>query len=140
MIWNKNLKATQVNLAKCFSLGFTHLRHNVLNTSLCYSIEIAKTFGHRVVHLGFGPKIRGLMMIDELRQAGIPVMHSLASDSLSEQLRDAEKKGVAFTLIIGQKEYVENTVILRDMGARNQEFIDQASAIKKLKRKKVAVA
>ena len=93
-----------------------------------------------VVHLGFGPKIRGLMMIDELRQAGIPVMHSLASDSLSEQLRDAEAKGVAYTIIIGQKEFVENTVILRDMAARNQEFIDQDAAIKRLKRKKAVLA
>jgi histidyl-tRNA synthetase len=93
-----------------------------------------------VVHLGFGPKIRGLMMIDEMRRAGIPVLHSLASDSLSEQLRDAEKKGVAYTIIIGQKEFVENTVILRDMAARNQEFIDQDAAIKRLKRKKAVLA
>jgi histidyl-tRNA synthetase len=93
-----------------------------------------------VVHLGFGPKIRGLMMIDELRAAGIPVLHGLASDSLSEQLRDAEKRGVAYTIIIGQKEYVENTVILRDMQARNQEFIDQDTAIKRLKRKKAVLA
>lgn len=93
-----------------------------------------------VVHLGFGPKIRGLMLMDELRAAGIPALHNLASDSLSEQLRDAEKKKVAYTIIIGQKEYVENTFILRDMQARNQEFIDQASAIKRLKRKKVILA
>lgn len=93
-----------------------------------------------VVHLGFGPKIRGLMMIDELRRAGISVLHSLASDSLSEQLRDAEQKGVAYTIIIGQKEFVENTVILRDMAARNQEFVDQDTAIKRLKRKKAVLA
>ncbi len=87
-----------------------------------------------VVHLGFGPKIRSLMLIDTLRQAGIPVMHSLTSDSLSAQLRDAEAKGVRYTLIIGQKEFVENTVILRDMHVRNQEYVDQPSLVKRLKK------
>lgn len=93
-----------------------------------------------VVHLGFGPKIRSLLLIDELRKAKVPVMHNLASDSLSTQLREAEAKGVAYTIIVGQKEYVENTVILRDMEARNQETIDYDSAIKRLKRKKSILA
>jgi histidyl-tRNA synthetase len=87
-----------------------------------------------VVHLGFGPKIRSLMLIDTLRQAGIPVMHSLTTDSLSTQLRDAEAKGVRYTVIIGQKEFVENTVILRDMHVRNQEYVDQPSLVKRLKK------
>ena len=87
-----------------------------------------------VVHLGFGPKIRSLMLIDTLRQAGIPVMHSLASDSLSTQLRDAEAKGVRYTVIIGQKEFVEGTVILRDMNVRNQEYIEQGLLVKRLKK------
>lgn len=90
-----------------------------------------------VVQLGFGPKIRSLLLIDSLRQAGIPVFHDLASDSLSTQLRDAEARKVKYTLIIGQKEFVENTVILRDMDVRNQEYITQEALIKKLKRKAV---
>ncbi|MCA9357450.1 hypothetical protein H6784_05340 [Candidatus Nomurabacteria bacterium] len=88
-----------------------------------------------VVQLGFGPKIRSLLLIDSLRKAGIPVHHDLASDSLSTQLRDAETKKVKYTLIIGQKEFVENTVILRDMDVRNQEYVDQEALIRKLRRK-----
>ena len=87
-----------------------------------------------IVHLGFGPKIRTLQLIDELRYAGIPVYQSVASDSLSEQLRDAEKHTCQYTLIIGQKEYVEGTVIVRDMTIRNQEIIPQHNLIRKLKR------
>lgn len=93
-----------------------------------------------VVQLGFGPKIRSLMLIDTLRQAGIAVTHNLASDSLSAQLRDAEARGIRYTVIIGQKEFVENTVILRDMNVRNQEFIDQSSLIKRLKRQSPTAA
>jgi histidyl-tRNA synthetase len=88
-----------------------------------------------VVQLGFGPKIRSLMLIDTLRRSGIQVYHNLASDSLSAQLREAEARKVKYTLIIGQKEFVENTIIFRDMDVRNQEYIDHETLIRKLKRK-----
>lgn len=87
-----------------------------------------------VVQLGFGPKIRSLMVLDQLKTAGIRVRHDLASDSLSAQLRDAETRGVRYTVIIGQKEFVDQTVILRDMKERNQENVSIDAMLKKLKR------
>lgn len=93
-----------------------------------------------VVQLGFGPKITSLMLVDKLRTENIPVYQDLACDSLSVQLRDAEKRNVKYTVIIGQKEHVEGTVILRDMEARSQETVPQSSLISHLKRThKVAV-
>jgi len=94
-----------------------------------------KTPAVYVVQLGFGPKIRSLLLIDSLRRAGISVIHDLASNSLSDQLRDAESRGVKYTLIIGQKEFVENTVIFRDMDVRNQEYVDVDTLIRRLKRR-----
>ncbi|MFT5831776.1 MAG: histidyl-tRNA synthetase [Candidatus Paceibacteria bacterium] len=88
-----------------------------------------------VVQLGFGPKVRSLLLVDSLKAAGIPVLHDLTSDSLSAQLRDAEERGVNYTIIVGQKEFVEGTVILRDMNARNQEYVPQDTLIRKLKRR-----
>lgn len=93
-----------------------------------------------VVQLGFGPKIKSLMLIDELRKAGINAYQDLASDSLSQQLRAAEAEKVKYTIIIGQKEYVENTVILRDMAGRNQENVNVSDLIGRLKQAKVPVA
>lgn len=95
----------------------------------------AKKSSIYVVQLGFGPKIKSLILIDSLRRAGIHVHHDLASDSLSAQLRDAEDRKVKYTLIIGQKEFVENTVIFRDMDIRNQEYVDSETLIRRLKRK-----
>ena len=89
-----------------------------------------------VVQLGFGPKIRSLLLIDQLRQSGVPVFHDLANNSLSEQLRDAERRNVKYVVIVGQKEFVEGTVILRDMAASNQEYIPQTDIMRKLKRRK----
>ncbi len=93
-----------------------------------------------VVQLGFGPKVRSLLLIDTLRKAGVPVTHSLMSDSLSTQLRDAEARGVRYTIIVGQKEFVERNVILRDMSARTQEHVSEDALIKKLKRHNAVVA
>jgi histidyl-tRNA synthetase len=89
-----------------------------------------------VVQLGFGPKIKSLMLIDELRKSGINVLQNLASDSLSTQLRDAEARNVKYTVIIGQKEFVDGTVILRDMQGRNQEYIPMNALAGRLKRAK----
>ena len=87
-----------------------------------------------VVQLGFGPKIKTLILVDELRKAGINVHHNLASDSLSEQLREAEARGVRHTVIMGQKEFVEDGAILRNMRARTQENISFESLMTRLKR------
>jgi histidyl-tRNA synthetase len=91
-----------------------------------------------IVQLGFGPKIRSLLLIDTLRKTGISVHQNLASDSLSAQLRTAETMGIPYVIIIGQKEYVDGTVIVRDMGARNQEAVPLAQVSQRLKRMRVA--
>ena len=87
-----------------------------------------------IIQLGFGPKIRSLMIVDELRKAGVSVYQDLANDSLSAQLRDAEARGVKHVVIIGQKEFVDGTVILRDMEARKQEPIPHDMLVRRLKR------
>lgn len=91
-----------------------------------------------MVQLGFGPKVRSLLLIDELRRVGIQVHQNLASDSLSAQLREAEARGALYTIIIGQKEYVDGTVILRDMLGRNQEYVPINELASRLKRVRVA--
>lgn len=92
-----------------------------------------------IIQLGFGAKIRSLLIVDELRKAGITVKQDLTNDSLSAQLRDAEAKGVKHVIIIGQKEFVDGTVILRDMAARKQEPIPADQLVKRLKRSAAAV-
>lgn len=87
-----------------------------------------------IIQLGFGPKVRSLLLIDELRREGIMVWQDLANDSLSAQLRDAEEKLVSHVIIIGQKEYVDGTAIVRDMVARKQEAVPFNQLTKRIKR------
>jgi histidyl-tRNA synthetase len=76
-----------------------------------------------MVQLGFGPKLKSLMILEDLRRAGIPVYQALSSDSLSAQLERARKHDVPYTVILGQKEYVENTAIVRNMRSSSQESV-----------------
>ena len=87
-----------------------------------------------LVQLGFGPKIKSLLLIDELRRAGIPVHQNIISDSLSEQLRQAEVKNSRYAIIVGQKEYVDGNVILRDLRAQSQEYVPVGTLASYLKR------
>lgn len=87
-----------------------------------------------VVQLGFGPKVKSLMLIDELKRAGIPVRQNVISDSLSEQLRQAETHRVRYAVIIGQKEYVENSAILRDLERQTQENVSFSTLPERLRK------
>lgn len=87
-----------------------------------------------LVQLGFGPKVKSLLLIDTLRSAGITVYQNIMSDSLTEQLRQAEKRGVRYVLILGHKEYMENTVMLRDLEQQTQENIPIANLTTVLKK------
>ncbi len=87
-----------------------------------------------LVQLGFGPKVKSLLLIDELRRAGISVHQNIMSDSLSEQLRSAEAKQAKYAIIVGHKEFMDGTVILRNLGQQSQENIPAASLTSYLKR------
>lgn len=87
-----------------------------------------------LIQLGFGPKVKSLLLIDELRRAGIPVHQNIMSDSLSEQLRHAEAKQARYAVILGHKEFMDGTVILRDLNQQNQESIPVGNLTSYLKR------
>ena len=61
---------------------------------------------------------------------------TLAKDNLSAQLATAERLEVPYTVIFGQKEALEGTVIVRDMTTRSQDTVkisELADYIKKIK-------
>lgn len=75
------------------------------------------------IQFGFEAKLKSLAVIEILRKARIPIMHSLARDRLSGQLAVAEKLMIPFTIILGQREALDNTVIVRNMETRSQDTI-----------------
>jgi len=75
------------------------------------------------IQLGADAKLKSLGIIEILRKARVPIAQSLSKDGLGQQLAQAERSGAPFTIIFGQKEAQENTVIVRNMETRSQEIV-----------------
>lgn len=75
------------------------------------------------IQLGFDAKLKSFGVIEVLRKTKIPIAQSLSKDSLAAQLAMAEKLEVPYTIILGQKEAAESTVIVRNMVNRSQETV-----------------
>lgn len=86
------------------------------------------------VQLGFEAKLKSLKIIEILRQAKIPTYQAISRDKLVSQLSVAENMKIPYTIIMGQKEALDNTVIVRDMSNRSQESIKIADLPKYLKK------
>ena len=77
------------------------------------------------IQLGIDAKLKSLNIIETLRKAHIPMAQALSKDSLGAQLAMAEKSNAPYTIIFGQKEAIEHTVIVRNMETRSQETVKQ---------------
>ena len=85
------------------------------------------------IQLGFDAKLKSLNVIEILRKAKIPIAQSLSKDSLGTQLAVAEKTGMKYALIFGQKEALEDSVIVRDMESRSQDTVKLDKLLEYLK-------
>lgn len=77
-----------------------------------------------LAQLGDSAKKKSLKLFNDLRRQGMKVSASLSKDGLREQLVIGAKHEVKFTIIIGQKEIIDGTALLRDMLDGSQEVID----------------
>lgn len=64
-----------------------------------------------------------LKILSLMQKSGLEVKESFGLKSLRQQLLKAKKFDAEITLIVGRKEAVDGTVILRDKASENQEII-----------------
>lgn len=88
-----------------------------------------------VAQLGNEARKKAIKMFDDLRSAGYFVAESLSKDGLSSQLERANKLGVQFSLILGQKEILDGTVIIRDMSSGIQEEVNYDKMTQELEKR-----
>lgn len=91
------------------------------------------------LQLGFEAKLKSLTVVETLRQAGISLYHAIARDTLVSQLSTAENLRIPYSIIMGQKEALENSVIVRETTTRAQETVkikELPEYLKNLKKKK----
>lgn len=76
-----------------------------------------------IAQLGDQAKIKSLQLFESLRQAGFKVRQSFGSDSLKLQLEDAVAMQARTSLILGKKEIMDGTILMRDMDSGAQETV-----------------
>ena len=76
-----------------------------------------------VAQLGQIAKKRSLSLLNELRERGINAVGSAGRDSIKSQMRVADRMKAKYSLIMGQIEVQEGTIIFRNMDKGSQEIL-----------------
>jgi histidyl-tRNA synthetase len=105
---------------------------DILTQSSAFDPEKPKVY---LAQLGDLAKRKSLELLEALRAGGISVYESLGRDSVKSQLNVAERIGAQMALILGQKEALDNTIIVREIQSGIQETIAQEKLVEFLKRK-----
>lgn len=98
-------------------------------------IEIGEKPQIFIAQLGEEAKKKTLGILDKLQKEDLKVRSALSKSTLKSQLKLADKLGVKITLIVGQREVLDGTVIIRDMKEGVQEVVDEKNFLERLKAK-----
>ena len=88
-----------------------------------------------LAQIGDQAKVKALQLFEQLRQENIEVAENFSKDSLKAQLELANKHQVKYALILGQKEVMDGTILIRDMESGVQEVIDFNKTVGEIKKK-----
>ena len=88
-----------------------------------------------LVQLGELGKRKSLKLFEELRRSGLAITSSFSRNTMKAQLKKADKLGASFALILGQKEALDETIIIRDMNSGSQETVPLNKVVERLKKK-----
>jgi len=109
----------------------------IANTLKTREFKPLKTIEAKIflAQLGDLAKKKSLKILEEFRRAKIQVSEALSKDSLKTQMRTANKLGIKYVLIFGQKEALDEEIVLRDMDSGNQETFKLSEVVEAMKNK-----
>ncbi|OGG70578.1 hypothetical protein A3F27_03005 [Candidatus Kaiserbacteria bacterium RIFCSPHIGHO2_12_FULL_53_13] len=90
-------------------------------------------------HLGPEARRRALRVLEMLRAAEIPVHQSLCLERIGEQMASARSFSVPHILIMGHKEAMEGTILVREVATNSQDAVPLPDLIQYLRRHRMAV-
>src|SRR3972149_10361068 len=88
-----------------------------------------------IAQLGEKAKKKAIAILEILQHENIIARAALSKNTLKSQLRVADQLEVPITVIIGQREVMDGTAIIRDMREGVQEIVEQEEILDRLKRK-----
>jgi histidyl-tRNA synthetase len=103
----------------CLSVKM-QFKNNIKDKDAVKKIRKARLY---FIQLGFEAKHKAISLIETLRQQHILVHQSLSRDKIGSQLILAERMKIPFVIIMGQKEAIDDTVMIRNIKSRSQNTI-----------------
>ncbi|XOU93983.1 MAG: histidine--tRNA ligase [Candidatus Kerfeldbacteria bacterium] len=88
-----------------------------------------------VAQLGDEARKKSLKLFEDLRLLGFKIAENFSKDGLKNQMEQANKKYAKYTIIIGQKEILDGTILIRDMENGIQETVDFDKIIPELQKR-----
>lgn len=111
------------------------LRANAIVESTCKALP-KKRGKIPVVFVQLGPEAKriSLSLLEDLRAAGIQLEQTVGIESMIEQMNVAQSVDAPYLMIMGQKEALDNTVIIRDRRTNSQNIVSVHSLIDTLQK------
>lgn len=85
------------------------------------------------IHIGDEAKRLSIRLAEDFKRAHIPLAQDIGVESLTEQIHLAERRGSPYLLIMGRKEALEGSVILRDVRTQDQRLLPLMNLTERLK-------
>ncbi len=102
----------------------------------CLQSQKEKEYKLFLIQLGFEAKLKCFRVLEMLRKAHVPVYQSLSKDKMNVQIALAEKMCIPYIIIMGQKEAMENSVVIRNMTNRSQDTVSMDEVVEYIKKLK----
>ncbi len=117
--------------------GLSYGLERIINEIKIQKTRVSRNQGPQVffAQVGESAARQALRIFNDLQGEGIKIAENLAKTSLKSQMKIADEMGVKLTLILGQQETKDETIIIRDMKTGNQEKIDIGKLVKELKKR-----
>lgn len=107
--------------ASGFALGIERIASRLRENALAPVNE--EKFDIFLAQLGEEARKRAFVIFEDLRAKGYRVFANLCKGSLKQQLEIANKAKVRLTLILGEKEVAENSILIKEMDIGAQESV-----------------
>jgi histidyl-tRNA synthetase len=90
-----------------------------------------------VVTLGEAARLPGLVLLNRLRQTGVPALIDYTGKNTRRQFQMAGKSGARHALILGEDEVAQGTIAVKDLESGAQETLPLDEAIQRLANEQV---
>lgn len=105
----------------------------IMSTGAVVKREAPAQMRFSFVHIGDEAKRLSLRLAEDFRKARISLTQNIGVESLTEQLTLAEKRESPYLLIMGRKEALEGSAILRNRQTQEETVLPLSGLIERLK-------